>query len=922
MKTIFNKLLAFALMCAIACNVGCKDYDDDINAVNDRIDQLQGSIVLKTDFDSLKASVSALESSCVSEAELADALKAYAKPADITAALNAAQQAMDKAIGEIEDAIAALESSASKHQTADQVAATVENMLKSYKTWADVEAYIKQQISSIVTGLTEAEVKAMLAQYVETGDLHEAILGWTGDELKDFLTAEALKAYVTDEALVKALESYLTAEDIEDFLTEDAVKSLIAAADNSEALKEDIIEALTGEDGVVTIAVSDLKAAIDALVKRVDELEKKTKVQSIVWVPSTQNEVRYNYITLTDATVVRLAKEVVDEADTTKTNTVYTPFVVSNASATLKFKVTPAAAAKDITLENVSIDMQKVTRSEDAELFTITSVKGDESGILTVKVEAPDYDALKETLAYAVGAELPIISLNVSMDGVENCASNYIMVNSVQSQNIASLRYGNMVDGEFVQIAGGSVTDYYNNTNAITIFPAGQFYLYNSYSQVYHELPEGLEAEVKSHEVMTTLKPGTSSEFKAADHYTYGSNEAGYYIQLDGSKEFVGSNFMVGYDYILTGEDGTLKQGMTLRQLFIASMPTEGSLKGIEPYKISKVFDGTNNFLFPTGVTRNDVKKALWEANKDVYAPYGFNEASFGAAITMTAWETDSEYEFNPDFGLSEIIVRADGAANQAWVGKGVQTLNIVCELDGQKVSVPFEVELTLPEVTLNANGLYVVDGVAKANAAWVNGEYVVENKPITVAYSAATEAKNVVLSYTIGEDLTNFKGVAPEIVNGELVWNEWNGLSINVKVDAYLANNSSVSLASATFAVEIASPVGKLAAENAEVKSADPKDVTIAELFSLPMAGVGADKNVNILADAAYMSAVGGEIEYKVNIPADAASIVKNNSGVLTFASTSLQLQSDVNVEVVATFTDRFTGEEQTATSVVTLKK
>lgn len=919
MKTIFNKLLAFALMCAIACNVGCKDYDDDINAVNDRIDQLQGSIVLKTDFDSLKASVSALESSCVSEAELADALKAYAKPADITAALNAAQQAMDKAIGEIEDAIAALESSASKHQTADQVAATVENMLKSYKTWADVEAYIKQQISSIATGLTEAEVKAMLAQYVETGDLHEAILGWTGDELKDFLTAEALKAYVTDEALVKALESYLTAEDIEDFLTEDAVKSLIAAADNSEALKEDIIEALTGEDGVVTIAVSDLKAAIDALVKRVDELEKKTKVQSIVWVPSTQNEVRYNYIELNGYTYINLAKDVVDEADTTKTNTVYTPFVVSNTSATLKFKVTPAAAAKDITLENVSIDMQKTTRSEDAELLTITSVEGDESGILTVKVEAPDYDAVYA--ATNQSSQKPMISLNVSMDGVENCASNYIMVNRTFGMNYAQLKYGNMVDGEFVQIAGGSVTDYYNNTNAITIFPAGQFYLYNSSTQVYHELPEGLEAEVKSHEVMATLKPGTSSEFKAADHYTYGSNEAGYYIQLDGSKEFVGSTFMVGYDYILTGEDGTLKQGMTIRQLFVASMPTEGSLKGIEPYKISKVFDGNNNYFFWTGVKQMDVKKALWAANKAVYEPYGFSEASFCAAVSMRGWETDSEYEFNYTWSNDEIIVIAYGA-NQAWAGKGVQTLNIVCELDGQKVSVPFEVELTLPEVTLNANGLYVVDGVAKANAAWVNGEYVVENKPITVAYSAATEAKNVVLSYTIGEDLTNFKGVAPEIVNGELVWNEWNGLSINVKVDAYLANNSSVSLASATFAVEIASPVGKLAAENAEVKSADPKDVTIAELFSLPMAGVGADKNVNILADAAYMSAVGGEIEYKVNIPADAASIVKNNSGVLTFASTSLQLQSDVNVEVVATFTDRFTGEEQTATSVVTLKK
>ena len=52
MKTLFSKLLAFALICAVACNVvGCKNYDDEINAVNDRIDQLEGTVALKTDLE-------------------------------------------------------------------------------------------------------------------------------------------------------------------------------------------------------------------------------------------------------------------------------------------------------------------------------------------------------------------------------------------------------------------------------------------------------------------------------------------------------------------------------------------------------------------------------------------------------------------------------------------------------------------------------------------------------------------------------------------------------------------------------------------------------------------------------------------------------------------------------------------------------
>lgn len=915
-------MLAFALICAVACNVGCKDYDDDINAVNDRIDQLEKAVVLKTDFESLKATVSALESSCVSKEELAEALKPYAKTSDVTAMLNNAQQALDDAIADIEDAIVDLQNASSKHQTAEQVAATVEKMLSSYKTWADVESYIKAQIEAIVTGLTEAEVKALLAEYVKTADLHEDILGWTGEELKNYLTAEALKVYVTDEALKEALAEYLTEEDIADFLTADAIKALIAEADNSESLKNDIIDALTGEDGTVTIAMSDLQAAIDALTKRVDELEKKTKVQSVVWVPATQYELQYARVQFTDATYVNLYKEVVDEADTTQTVPVYTKFVVSNASHTFKFKVTPAAAAKQITMENVSLDLQKVTRGEatESELFEIVSVEGDETGILTVKVEAPDYDALVEALKYNnEDPTLPAISLNVSMDGVENCASDYILINSNQGQNHAKMKYGNMVDGEFVEVdANREATVYYNDTKAISTLPAGQIYFYNSSSRVYHELPEGFEIEIKEGNFITTLASGVSAEFVAEDHYTKSSNDEGYFITLDGSKEFIGSRTMVKYDYIVSGKDGVITNN-SFQTIYVASQPEAGSLKGIEAYEISKVFDGSNNYLFFTGVTRDDVKKALWEVNKEVYAPYGFDEASFCASVNMTAWETDSEYEFNSDFGTSVIIVRADGE-NKAWVGKGAQTLNMICSVNDEEVSVPFVVELTMPEVTLAPNSLYVVDGVAKANAAWVNGQYVVEDKPISIAYNVKTEAENVVMKFSIDEDLTDFEGVAPEVVDGKLVWNEWNGLSINVKVEAYYSNNSEVSLASATFAVEIESPIGELKAEDAEVDSANPTDVAVADLFSLSMAGVGADKDANILTD--YMSAVGGEISYKVNIPSDASSIVTNNNGVLSFKTTSLQLQADVEIEVVATFVDRFTGVEQTAVAHVTLTK
>lgn len=40
MKKTFKKLLALFLTGTMLAGVGCKDYDDDIDKINDRIDEL------------------------------------------------------------------------------------------------------------------------------------------------------------------------------------------------------------------------------------------------------------------------------------------------------------------------------------------------------------------------------------------------------------------------------------------------------------------------------------------------------------------------------------------------------------------------------------------------------------------------------------------------------------------------------------------------------------------------------------------------------------------------------------------------------------------------------------------------------------------------------------------------------------------
>ena len=82
MKKTFKKLLALFLTGTMLAGVGCKDYDDDIDKINDRIDELTtGKIAdiesqlnsMKTTVESLKAlesRVKALEDTQITDEDL------------------------------------------------------------------------------------------------------------------------------------------------------------------------------------------------------------------------------------------------------------------------------------------------------------------------------------------------------------------------------------------------------------------------------------------------------------------------------------------------------------------------------------------------------------------------------------------------------------------------------------------------------------------------------------------------------------------------------------------------------------------------------------------------------------------------------------------------------------------------------------
>ncbi|MEG1864822.1 MAG: hypothetical protein RR199_05825, partial [Alistipes sp.] len=58
-KEIFTKLFALFLVGGLLTTVGCKDYDDDIDALNKDVSDLKGEVVKINDLDARIAAVKA-----------------------------------------------------------------------------------------------------------------------------------------------------------------------------------------------------------------------------------------------------------------------------------------------------------------------------------------------------------------------------------------------------------------------------------------------------------------------------------------------------------------------------------------------------------------------------------------------------------------------------------------------------------------------------------------------------------------------------------------------------------------------------------------------------------------------------------------------------------------------------------------------
>lgn len=255
MKKIFRTVLA--LFAVGAAFTGCTDYEDDINAINDRLDQLETGKIA-----SVEEQVAALDKTLESVQDAVDALEA----------LN---------LEELKDEVTALR---------DKVNA-IDLSKYAEKTYVDATFATKEAVSQITTQLgtltskvTTLENKWQNEEGVENvADLLAKIK--TAKDAASAAQTDATTALGNIKTLKDALGKYAEVGAIQDSLDKK-----LDIADFDQEFDEALAEALENDGAITGAIASAIQDATNALTARIDALKGKVedlakRIQSLVFVP-------------------------------------------------------------------------------------------------------------------------------------------------------------------------------------------------------------------------------------------------------------------------------------------------------------------------------------------------------------------------------------------------------------------------------------------------------------------------------------------------------------------------------------------------------------------------------------------------------------------------------------------------------------
>lgn len=342
--------------------VGCKDYDDDIDSINKKLDELETVTIkdLQSQIDGVKSSVEAID--------------------DLTSRLSDLEGKVE-GMGDVAQKLRDLENTLKSY---------VDNAVKSSEETMRNEFATKSALNDLISRLEKLEgvdVQSLIDAAIEEFKKDS----WLGEQINDYI------------ANYKFDYDYVNAEG-----AADAVLKEIQA--QNEEYKEAILALIGGAEGL-TVSKSMLDDELQGYLKKIEELEQRvadleSRIQSLVYVPA-----------YADGKVVFPASYAIQMTNEQSETSYFSLGAAEKQQAELKFRVSPASLAVESKLntETLSIVTEEVMTRAEGAAFTIDEVKdwNATKGEFVVVVST-DYNYLEalleeqpKTLAIALNVNIP-----------------------------------------------------------------------------------------------------------------------------------------------------------------------------------------------------------------------------------------------------------------------------------------------------------------------------------------------------------------------------------------------------------------------------------------------------------------------------------------------------------------------------------
>lgn len=449
---LLRNFLALVLSGIMLAGVGCKNYDDDIDKINNRLDELYVTVAdLDEQIESVRNAIPSLDALNEEVAALRSELDGVKTDVasidqkleaigDVQAKLNElSQELKDYVNGAIQSSEETLRNELATKGAVSELEALIEGIQEDYKaeleeinnkltalegTVGELPAVdfsgdiqeLKDRLTALEGSAADAEALAALAERVEALEGIEVLTESDVNDLIDTQINELLesKPWLGDslnEAIATYLQNngYITNAALNGYATyNETLVKLIAEMENEQsdyaaALIEFIQENQTQFDATALQGKIDgYKAEMDKLKAEFSErlFALENRIQSLVYVPSSLSETS-NRIPVTPAPYI------IFDDDSRE--------YLGNQTLEMTFRVSPASLADKIVKEGtVSIITRKVSMSStNSPAFTVESVTASEQneGEFTVKA----------TTNYKFGSkndETLAIALNVKIAGV------------------------------------------------------------------------------------------------------------------------------------------------------------------------------------------------------------------------------------------------------------------------------------------------------------------------------------------------------------------------------------------------------------------------------------------------------------------------------------------------------------------------